>query len=386
MKNAAEFSLVQTGMHFDCSRGGADRYFAELLRALGDAGVTCQAAAFGSPPSESPHHLTSLGPDDAPLHSRLMALRRYGREVLHSATPSVFAWHFALYGGAVLPGSARCGTVAHFHGPWGAESEAEGASWPVVAAKTWIERRVLRRANRVITLSSAFGDLVQRQFAIPRERIRVIPPSVDLERFVPVEKAVARRSLGWPAGGPVVFCLRRMVRRMGIEELIEAWAAVSTFHPDATLVLAGGGAQLPQLRAMAETHAHPNCRILFTGRLADDLLPLAYSAADISIVPSRALEGFGLVALESLACGTPPLVTPVGGLPEVVSRLDPGLVLPPASVESLVSGLRRALGGGMALPDADACRKYAAASFSPALLASRVMDVYGEAMQRGPDK
>lgn len=386
MKNAADFSLVQTGMHFDCSRGGADRYFAELLRAFGDAGVTCQAAAFGSPPAGSPHRLTSLGSDDASLHSRLIALRRYGREVLQTASPTVFAWHFALYGGAALPGHARCGTVAHFHGPWGAESAAEGASWPVVAAKTWIERRVLSRANRVITLSSAFGDLVHKQFAIPWERIRVIPPSVDLERFFPVEKTEARHRLGWPSTGRVVFCLRRMVRRMGIEELIEAWAAVSTFHPDATLVLAGGGAQLSQIEELAAKRTSPACRIQVAGRLSDDLLPLAYSAADISIVPSRTLEGFGLVALESLACGTPPLVTPVGGLPEVVSRLESDLVLPSASVESIVEGLRRALGGGMVLPDADTCRNYAAANFSPALLASRAMEVYGEAMQRGPDK
>jgi glycosyltransferase involved in cell wall biosynthesis len=380
MKESADFSLVQTGMHFDSSRGGADRYFAELLRGLGDYGVHCRAAAFGTPPGDSPHRLTSLAADDASLPSRLMALRRYGRENLCSASPTVFAWHFALYGGAALPWRARCETVAHFHGPWGDESAAEGASWPVVALKRWIERQVLRRANRIIVLSEAFRQLLEKNFGIARTRIHVVPPSIDLERFYPVPKSDARRKLGWPENGPLIFCLRRMVHRMGIEELIEAWSRVSVQHPDATLVLAGSGPQLPQLEALASRLMGQNGSIVFTGRLPEEMLPHAYSAADISIVPSRSLEGFGLVALESLACGTPAIVTPVGGLPEVVSGLHPGLVLPSTAVESLADGLLRALSGEIVLPDVTACRKYCAENFSSARMTSRVLEVYQQSL------
>lgn len=391
MPTAPEFSLVQTGMHFDPSRGGADRYFAELLRALGEAGVACQAAAFGNPPPDSPHRLTSLGPDDSPLPARLTALRRYGRTVLPPGIPSVFAWHFALYGGAALPRFRRCGAVAHFHGPWGDESAAEGAPWPVVAAKRWIERRVLRRAHRVVVLSPAFRDLAMKRLGVPPERIEVIPPSIDLDRFHPVEKEEARRVLGWPEHGPVVFCLRRMVHRMGLEELISAWESVSRHIPEATLVLAGSGPLLPDLEARTcgfDTGGHPakSRRILFTGRLEDKLLPLAYSAATVSVVPSRSLEGFGLVALESLACGTPALVTPVGGLPGVVSGLDPGLVLESSEPEAIASGLIRALASPGALPEVSACREYASGTFSAAQLAARVLAVYGDALKESLKK
>lgn len=381
MKRAIDYTLVQNGMHFDPSRGGADRYFNELLRALAGAGVTCDAAAFGDVPAQSPHRLTSLGPDDAPLPTRLCALHRFGQRILRTDSPTVFAWHFGLYGWAALPRHSQCGTVAHFHGPWAEESRAEGASHLVVLIKRWIEGRALKNANRVIVLSAAFRDLVRSQFSIPGERICIVPPAVDFERFQRIGKHEARDKLGWPQNGPIVFCLRRMVHRMGIEELIRAWAEISRDHPSATLVLAGSGSLLPDLKELSRNMGHAGSRILFTGRLADDLLPCAYSAADFSIVPSRALEGFGLVALESLACGTPPMVTPVGGLPEVVGNLDPALVLSSASSDSLAEGLRGALCGVVRLPGSDECRSYAEKNFSPVQLASRVLEVYADSLK-----
>ena len=73
------------------------------------------------------------------------------------------------------------------------------------------------------------------------------------------------------------------------------------------------------------------------GFVAEEDLPWLYRACDISIVPSVALEGFGLPTIESLAAGTPVLVTPIGGLPETVSELDPG---------SGAAGCQRELPGG----------------------------------------
>ena len=71
-------------------------------------------------------------------------------------------------------------------------------------------------------------------------------------------------------------------------------------------------------------------------------LPLAYRAADLTVVPTVALEGFGLIAVESLAAGTPVLVTPVGGLPEVVAALSPALVLAATGSAPLADAVIRA--------------------------------------------
>jgi glycosyltransferase involved in cell wall biosynthesis len=370
-----EMRLVELGMHFDATRGGADRYFAALLQGLGGTGVRCTAAAFGGVPAEVslPHRLVSLGPADAPLPVRLGRLHRFGNSFPRGET-TVLAWHFGLYGLACLWGAADTVPVAHFHGPWAAESAEDGQNALVVAAKRVIERRALRRARRVVVLSEAFRKFVVGEFSIDPARVAVVPPALDLGHFAPTDAAAARERLGWPSGGKIVLCVRRMVKRMGIGELIRAWGAVAPAFPGALLVLAGDGPLRGELEAMAAGSA-----VRFTGRLDDDLLPAAYAGADFSIVPSRTLEGFGLVAAESLACGTPAVVTPVGGLPEVVRDLDPRLVLDSPRRGSLQEGLRRCLSPGVALPGRGACRAFAGERFSSGRFTRDILRVYREA-------
>src|SRR6185437_14692475 len=108
----------------------------------------------------------------------------------------------------------------------------------------------------------------------------------------------------------------------------------------------------------------------------DEQLPLFYRAADISIVPSVALEGFGLTAAESLACGTPVLVTPIGGLPEVVTDLSRDLVLEDAEPETLAEGLIRVFCGHLHVPDPAACADYASKRFDWPIIARQVAARY----------
>jgi glycogen synthase len=110
-------------------------------------------------------------------------------------------------------------------------------------------------------------------------------------------------------------------------------------------------------------------------------LPMAYRAANLTVVPSVAFEGFGLTVVESLAAGTPALVTPVGGLPEVVRDLSPGLVLPAIGTSPLSEGLVTALTRESSLPDAEACRAYALARYDWSVIAGRVRGVYAEALR-----
>ena len=118
----------------------------------------------------------------------------------------------------------------------------------------------------------------------------------------------------------------------------------------------------------------------FLGFGADQELPAAYRAADLTVVPSVAAEGFGLIVVESLADGTPVLVTPVGGLPEVVRELSPEMVLPATGACSLAEGLTTALAGELALPDSEAARTYARARYDWPVVAACVRDVYLEAV------
>ena len=117
-----------------------------------------------------------------------------------------------------------------------------------------------------------------------------------------------------------------------------------------------GDALLADWRSRAKRGA---ARVRFLGRVDDDALIDVYRAADVSVVPSRAWEGFGLVTLESLACGTPVLVSDEGGLPEAVLRLDPDLVVPAGDVDALAAQLDRARRDPDRLPTREACRAYA---------------------------
>lgn len=376
-----EHPVFELGMHFDASLGGVDRYFQRLTEGLRTNGLSCTALAFGTAPGTIPlaawdgraQSSVSLGEMDAPLLQRLKAIRTAGRK----ARPGgLVASHFALYG-AALPGLRRRRHVVHFHGPWAGESAKEGQSRLAVMAKRWIENHVYRSADRFIVLSSAFRHVLSREYGVPAEKIRVIPGGVETARFTPHNKEEARRRLGWPEKAPIVLCVRRLTNRMGLATLIEAFATLRADHPEARLIIAGRGRLEAELR---QTAASAGCAesVLFTGFLPDEELPFAYAAADFSIVPSESLEGFGLTTLESLGCGTPVLVTPVGGLPETVCELDPSLILAGKDAPSLAQGIRQGLAGE--LPSREACRAYVETRFDWTTIARRVAEVYEEAL------
>ena len=119
--------------------------------------------------------------------------------------------------------------------------------------------------------------------------------------------------------------------------------------------------------------------VRFLGFVADDDLPLVYRAADIAIMPSRELEGFGLTAVEALAAGTPVLVTPVGGLPEVVRGLDPALGAAGVRAAAPRARHRSSLEGqSTCLPEAARCTAFVRNTYDWPIIARAVAGVYRE--------
>jgi glycosyltransferase involved in cell wall biosynthesis len=216
---------------------------------------------------------------------------------------------------------------------------------------------------------------------VSEDRIRVVPGCVDVDRFdTGISRREARERLGLPQDRPLLFCLRRLVWRMGLENLIDAMFLVKRELPDVLLTIAGRGPLEATLRAHVEARGLEN-HVQLAGFVPDDMLPLWYAAADLSVVPTVALEGFGLTTIESLASGTPVLVTPVGGLPEAVAPLSPDLVLPAGGFHAIGAGIVAALRDPGRLPDTDACRAYARANFDRPVVAGKVAQVYREAIE-----
>jgi glycogen synthase len=162
--------------------------------------------------------------------------------------------------------------------------------------------------------------------------------------------------------------------------LIDAIAQVRLRHPDVLLLIGGRGPMAAELRSRIELKGlGKNVRLL--GFVPDDKLALLYRAADFSVVPTVALEGFGLITLESLATGTPVLVTPVGGLPDAVSALSSELVLASTAPGDIAQGIIDALCGRRRLPSPDECQAYVSENFTWPKVAQRTIRVYQEALQ-----
>lgn len=266
--------------------------------------------------------------------------------------PSLYTFHSP----APLEYRSRQGTSAlHRGGPTGAVA---------VAALRMIERAALTRATRIHVLSDFSAGLLWRLYRIGGERVVRIPGGVDIERFRPLaDRAALRRSLGLPVTGPVLLTVRNLEPRMGLDTLLGAVDRVRRRRPGVLLLVGGAGSQRPRLDAMA-TALGLSVHVRFLGFLADTDLARYYAAADAFLLPTRELEGFGLVTVEALACGTPVLGTPVGATPEILTPLDPGLIFRETSAEVMADDLGRFLDGLERDPEAaaqrrQACRRHA---------------------------
>jgi glycogen synthase len=371
-------------MHERGAGGGADRVFWGLHDHLASS-ADIQADAFffwhRSDQSKIGAREFCLGSTKQPGYRRLWNMRRrILTELQDRSRPTLVASHFAFYAAALLPKLSRLDHVVHFHGPWAAETAVERRRQINVAMKRMIERAVYSSAKAFIVLSHAFKEILVNEYRIVPERVHVIPGAVDLERFSPGDRDEARVRLGWPRHAKIVFCVRRLVRRMGLETLLEAFAAVASKHPGSILIIGGTGPLRNELEAQVRSRKLSD-QVRFTEFIPDAELSFSYRAADLSIVPSQSLEGFGLTALESLACGTPVLVTPVGGLPEAVRGLSRQLVLADRSAVTLAKSLDEFLRDTLSLPSAEKCRKYVEADFSWPKIAQKVSELYWQVAQ-----
>lgn len=255
------------------------------------------------------------------------------------------------------PGPAK---VYYFLSPWAAEWRIEnpGAGWlkRLVHAgfRNRIEDGAIGRCDHVLVASEFMrGQLRAHHPGIPEGKVSILPGAVDLKTFSPGEGRGRERARFGIGPGPAVLTVRRLVPRMGIDLLLRAAARV----PGLQVVVGGDGPLRGELEALAASLKVP---AKFVGYVPDGDLPALYRSADLFALPTRALEGFGLVAIEAMACGTPALGTPVGAIPEVLGPL--GLLFKDATVEAIEEGLRRFFGA----PDPDLgkrCREYVAARY-----------------------
>jgi glycosyltransferase involved in cell wall biosynthesis len=387
--------ILATGMEwYEQTPGGLNQYFADYLKAMLKAGHSVEGLLSGEGARlEAPPYIRDVvcGAAHLDTYRRIKSFSAMVQKSVSEFRPDLFNPHFALFASLVtrnmLP--RHMPIVTHFHGPWAHESRVEDQGSPVTKyvrfqVKQKIERATYRRSDRFIVLSRHFEDLLAAHFGIPKERIHVIPGAVDAGRFRPAEdREGLRREMG-VSGLRVLFCARRLVRRMGIGNLIRAMVPVVRNVPDTVLYIAGDGPLSAELqRLIGELGVGGSVRLL--GRVSDEDLVRWYQAADLSIVPTVALEGFGLVTTEALACGTPVLGTPYGGTKEILERLSLSLLFEDKAPGALAHKIISVLNGACPVPARHACRQFVLRHYTWEKVAGSITRVFEQAIEARKD-
>jgi glycosyltransferase involved in cell wall biosynthesis/SAM-dependent methyltransferase len=329
--------------------GGLQRYVRDLATALSREGADVMIHARRVNPEDPERSVDADGVEiwrfrtpskDNALYAlgypavSLQAVRAAVREargtrVLHS--------HYPLQGLPLAFGSTPY--VHTFHAPVYREmlpehQDAYALPGPTKAAAVNLMRfgegRVVRRAQEVMVLSEFMQAEAIALGATPAS-ISVLRGGIDTARFSPG----APVAHPWAeAEGPLLFTARRMVPRTGVGELVEAFAQISAAIPDARLAVAGRGPLEDEIRERVRQLGLDE-RVRMLGWISDEELVGWYRAADVVVMPTQELEGFGLTSAEALACGTPVVGTPAGANPEVLRRLDASLITRDASPQAL---------------------------------------------------
>ncbi len=365
---------------FPLITGGLSRYLHGLSCELSREEAQVEVCGLGMPSQESSFSsknltLTNISDPGGSILTRLHQVKSV-LSTDHMQSKDAINLHFALYSFPLLVHLPLTIPVTfHFHGPWALESQQEGENPIVVWLKKQLELRVYHRCDRFIVLSQAFGEVLHQEYGISWDKINVIPGGLDTQAFAPTQtQAEARTQLGWKQDRKILFTPRRLVQRMGIDRLLEAMVEVRKVIPDVWLGIAGKGPLTAQLQQQIEDLGLQD-HVELLGFVPDELLSVAYQASDITVVPSISWEGFGLILVESLACGTPAISTPIGGMPEILRPLDPSLVTDSTEVSAIADRLIQFLTGELSLPSREICRDYAVKNFDWKHIAPLVQEV-----------
>lgn len=288
--------------------------------------------------------------------------------------PDVVHAHFWMSGLASLQAARPLGipVVLTYHALGAVKRRHQGDADTSPAQRLDIERWLLAEVDHVIaTTADEVSELAR--LGPPPRGVSIIPCGVDLELFRPAGPVMLR------AATRRVAVVGRLVERKGVADVVEALR----WLPDTELVVAGGPAadaldadpEVGRLRALASRFGVDE-RVQFLGRVSRDELPALLRSSD-AVVSVPYYEPFGMVPLEAMACGVPPVVSAVGGLKESVVDGVTGVHVPPGDPRTLAEGITRLF------EDPDRARRLGAAgsrrvrtNYGWPRVAARTIDVY----------
>jgi D-inositol-3-phosphate glycosyltransferase len=402
--------------------GGMNVYISEVAKRLADRGVEVdiftRATASALPPVVEMHpgvtvrHVDAgpyegLGKNDLPAQ-----LCAFAAAVLRVEASHEPGWYDAIHSHYWLSG--QVGWLARER--WGVplvhsahtlakvkNAALAAGDAPEPLARIVGEQQVVREADRLVAATPDEARQLIEMYGAPAGKVVTVPPGVDLELFRLASASTARTRLGIPPDALVLLFVGRIQPLKGPDVLLRAVAAMIHGAADESrngsderrrelvarlqvlVVGAPSGSGLRQPEALQKLAADLGLAniVRFVPPVRPQELALYYQAADLTAVPSHS-ESFGLVALESQACGTPVVAAAVGGLTTAVRDGVSGVLVPghdPALWartlnDLLVDPARRAALGGAARPHAE--------RFSWSRTADGLLDTYRDAMADFP--
>lgn len=249
--------------------------------------------------------------------------------------------------------------VVHVHSLWQDEERINrlgpevlpklfSPTWWRLQAIRYMECSEFRRADSCLFLSEYMRHSFLEYFPFKKPRLRVIPGGVDTKYFHPATSeqslGLLREKIDLPVDHLVLLTVRRMEPRMGLDRLIDAMKIVRERKPEQkfTLVMVGKGSMREELMRRAQDGGLGDS-ILFPGEISGDELLAYYQVADVFVLPTVELEGFGLATVEALACGLPAIGTPVGGTVEILKGLDERLLFSGTTADNMARRIEEVL-------------------------------------------
>ncbi|MBK7900543.1 MAG: glycosyltransferase family 4 protein [Betaproteobacteria bacterium] len=335
-------SLMVSGTYFPPQVGGISRMMAEVCQHLGrdriaavsgqDGGdlalcqglrTYCSPAAFDT---ASRLHLPAL----AALLGRAIVRERPGLLQFATADDAWIGWY-----------TARLTRLPHL-------IYAHGNEILALARSRWAKPLgAFQSAAAIIANSRYTAGLVEERLGVSRERIHIVHPGCDIDRFrpVPVPDGLRKRLAGRPDAYPLLLSVGNLVERKGQDLVLRALPELRRRFPAIAYAVVGDGRDRPKLEALCRELGLDEV-VNFVGRGNDADLPAFYAASDLFVMPSRArldhddVEGFGMVFLEASACGKAVIGGRSGGIADAIAEGETGLLVDPEDPGALAAAIR----------------------------------------------
>lgn len=340
-------------------RGSFENYTVRLAGRLHAAGWRTVQAFWGPPPRWLESELRQAGAEivvlsaqpelanfverkgnvgDAPGLDRQWRFAKLLHRMVRTLEPDVVHLHFCVLF-SLLPFALRAG---------GARTVLATEHISLPFARRSLPRDLLVRARnraclQLVTRLLPVSEYVQRRLLVsdhvPRSKTAVLYNGIDLTRYQPPaeSRAAIRRRLGLPPDALVVSAVGQLIQAKGFNHLVDA---AHRLGDRATFLIVGDGAERPALAdQIARLEIGERVRLLGKRDDVHDIL----GATDVFVCPSVWDEALGYVILEAMSVGLPAIASRVGGIPEVVSDGETGVLVPPRDAGALAAAIGQLL-------------------------------------------